>query len=82
MIFLLGGSAVPVGLFPDRLRSIGEILPFRAMLGFPAEIATGDLDSTAMLTGYAWQSLWLFALFIIARMIWRRGVDRFVAIGG
>jgi ABC-2 type transport system permease protein len=82
MTFLLGGSAAPIALFPDRLRTIGELLPFRAMLGFPAEIASGNLDATSILTGYAWQCGWLIVFFAITRMVWIRGVRHYVAIGG
>jgi ABC-2 type transport system permease protein len=82
MIFLLGGSAAPIALFPDRLRTIGELLPFRAMLGFPAEIASGNLDAASIFTGYAWQCGWLLAFFAVTRMVWIRGVRHYVAIGG
>lgn len=82
MIFLLGGSAAPIALFPDRLRTIGELLPFRAMLGFPAEIASGSLDTAAILTGYAWQCGWLLVFFAITRTIWLHGVRHYVAVGG
>jgi ABC-2 type transport system permease protein len=82
MIFLLGGSAAPIALFPGSLKPVGEILPFRGMLGFPAEIASGDLDTAAVLTGYAWQTFWLVAFLAIARIAWVRGVSRYIAIGG
>lgn len=42
MACLGGGSAAPIAFFPGAFRSVGEILPFRAMLDLPAEIATGS----------------------------------------
>jgi ABC-2 type transport system permease protein len=82
LIYLLGGSAIPISLFPDRFRNIVEILPFRAMLGFPAEIASGTIDPGEVALGYALQFLWLGIAASIAVVIWRRGVCRFTAIGG
>jgi ABC-2 type transport system permease protein len=47
LVFLLGGEAVPAPLLPDALRPLGVALPFRAMHGFPAEIAAGMLAPDA-----------------------------------
>jgi ABC-2 type transport system permease protein len=82
LIFLLGGSAAPITLFPAGLRPLGEALPFRAMLGFPAEIAAGSLDGAQILQGYGWQCGWI-AVFALAVMLgWRSGVRRYTAVGG
>jgi ABC-2 type transport system permease protein len=82
MIFLLGGVAAPVTLFPESIRPLGEALPFRAMLGFPAEIASGSLSSAQILEGYAWQGLWIVVFAPITALVWRFGVRRYTALGG
>lgn len=82
LIFLIGGSAAPLALFPGTFQAIGELLPFRAMLGLPAEIATGTLDREQVLTGYAWQIVWTVAFTVVAVIVWHRGVRRFTAVGG
>jgi len=82
MVFLLGGVAAPIDVFPERFRLLGEVLPFRAMLGFPAEIASGTLTERKILAGYGWQALWL-ALFVpLAALVWSAGVRRYTAVGG
>lgn len=82
LIFLLGGSAAPIAFFPGTFQAFGEFLPFRAMLGLPAEIATASLDREQVLIGYAWQIVWLAAFTAVAVIVWRRGVRRFTAVGG
>lgn len=82
LIFLLGGIAAPVIVLPERIRPIGEALPFRAMLGFPAEIASGSLSTTQVLEGYGWQALWTAAFVPIAVLVWKAGVRRYTAVGG
>jgi ABC-2 type transport system permease protein len=82
IIYLLGGSAIPIAFFPDRVRNVVEVLPFRAMLGFPAEIASGSIGPGEVIAGYAMQCLWLGIAAAIAVLAWRRGVRRFTAIGG
>jgi ABC-2 type transport system permease protein len=82
LIFLLGGSAAPITLFPAGLRALGAALPFRAMLGLPAEIASGRLDAAQVPAGYGWQVLWLALFALVATMVWRAGVRRYTAVGG
>lgn len=82
LIFLLGGVAVPIMYFPDRVRPLGEALPFRAMLGFPAEIASGSLTTSQIVQGYCWQALWVSISIPLAMVVWNSGVRRFTAVGG
>jgi ABC-2 type transport system permease protein len=81
LIFLLGGIAAPVTLFPDRYRALGEALPFRSMAGFPTEIATGSLSSGQIAAGYAWQVLWTALFAAVAMVVWRAGVRKYTAVG-
>ena len=57
-------------------------MPFRAMLGFPAEIAAGTLSSSRLVVGYAWQVVWVCVFALIVLWMWRAGLRRFAAIGG
>jgi ABC-2 type transport system permease protein len=82
LIFLLGGAAAPIALFPAALRPLGEALPFRAMLGFPAELAAGGLDWPKILQGYGWQCGWIAVFALVAIQVWRSGVRRYTAVGG
>lgn len=81
-VFLLGGMAAPIMVFPSGIRSVVEVLPFRAMLGFPAEIASGHLSSEQMVYGYGLQVLWVGVMLAIVMAVWSRGVRRYMAIGG
>ncbi len=82
MVFLLGGMAAPVPLLPERIRPYGEALPFRAMLGFPAEIASGSLSDAQVIQGYGWQLLWLLVFVPVVMAVWSSGVRRYTALGG
>jgi ABC-2 type transport system permease protein len=82
LIFLLGGEAAPVYLLPVALRPWVEALPFRAMHGFPAEVAVGALGRAELLAGYAWQAVWLVVFVMIVFGVWRAGLRRFTSVGG
>ena len=82
LVFLLGGEAAPVPLMPERYRGWAAVLPFRAMIGFPAEVAAGLVGGSDLLFGYAWQAVWLTVLGTAAAWVWRLGVRRYTAVGG
>ena len=82
LIFLLGGEAAPVSLLPDALRPWAAVLPFRALLGFPAELAAGLLTGPEARAGYALQLVWLAVFGGLAGSVWRAGVRRYTAVGG
>lgn len=82
LIFLLGGVAAPIPLMPEPIRPWAAALPFRAMLGFPVEIASGNLTGLQVLEGYGWQIAWLAVLLVSAVGMWDAGVRRYTAVGG
>ncbi|HWI63362.1 MAG TPA: ABC-2 family transporter protein [Symbiobacteriaceae bacterium] len=82
LIFLAGGEAAPIFLMPSGLRPWAQVLPFRSMLGFPAEVATGSLSGTDVAFGYLLQLLWLVLLVRASRSVWRAGIRRYTVVGG
>lgn len=82
MIFLFGGVAAPIPLMPTAIQPWIAVLPFRSMLGFPAELASGQLASAQVALGYWWQIVWLVLLIFTASALWRFGTRHFTAIGG
>jgi ABC-2 type transport system permease protein len=77
LVFLLGGAAAPIAEMPDPWRAVARALPFHAMLGLPAEIATGASRAPALLAQLAWAVV-LTGAGVVA---WRRGVRRYTAAG-
>jgi ABC-2 type transport system permease protein len=82
LVFLLGGEAAPIPLLPEGYGSWAAALPFRAMIGFPAEVAAGLARGHDVPVGYAWQLAWLAVLALVTAQMWRRGVRRYTAFGG
>lgn len=82
LIFLLGGEAAPLYLVSPTLQAWTTALPFRSMMGFPAEIVAGHLDGAALVTGYLWQIVWLGIFAALANRVWRAGIRRYTAVGG
>ena len=79
---VLSGYLVPLDLFPERVRAIAMLLPFRFTLSFPVELVLGRVDRAAALQLLAAQ--WSYvALFTVGTvLLWRAGMRRFGAFGG
>jgi len=79
---LLGGMIVPVATFPENIRKIAEMLPYRYMLSFPIEIFTGRLPTSEILNGLLIAAAWISIFAIIMRIIWVKGLKTYSAYGG
>jgi ABC-2 type transport system permease protein len=82
LVFLLGGQVAPTALLPGVMRRTAPVLPFRYMLGFPVEVLTGQLGTTQLWTGFAFQALWLTIALALFVTVWRAGVKHYSAAGG
>ncbi|MEV6610649.1 ABC-2 family transporter protein [Kutzneria sp. NPDC051319] len=77
LAYLLGGTAAPIADLPEPWRSIALALPFYAMLGLPADIATGAPVGAGYLLLLGWGSLFAG----LAAVVWRRGIRRYSVVG-
>ncbi len=81
-VALLGGQLIPISFFPEGVRGILNVLPFRLMFSFPMEIYLGKIGGIPLLAGFLFQMLWVLLLFSVAKMLWRRGLRVYSAYGG
>jgi ABC-2 type transport system permease protein len=82
LIFLLAGLVAPTALLPGPMQVAAALLPFRYMVGFPAEVLTGQLSGVGLWTGFAIQVTWLGVALTLLAMLWRAGLKRYSAVGG
>jgi ABC-2 type transport system permease protein len=79
---VFAGYLIPLELFPHWLATVARFLPFRYMLAFPVEMIVGMTPRAAALAELGIQWLFVAALALAARAIWRLGLRRFAAFGG
>jgi viologen exporter family transport system permease protein len=81
LVMFLAGQVAPLSLFPEPVRVVAAILPFRWTVAFPADVLLGRADGRDLLTGIGMQLLWLGIGFLAMRQVWSRGVRRYSAVG-
>lgn len=78
---LFSGWVIPLAMFPAGVTAVLVYLPFRYMLSFPIEIFMGSLTAAEIGLGFTVQWSWVLALFVGYRLLWRRGLRHYSAVG-
>jgi ABC-2 type transport system permease protein len=79
---VFSGYIVPLELFPVWLQRIGQVLPFRLMLGTSVEAMIGHSSRGQVLEAIVWQVAYIGAFGLILRASWNAGMRRYAAFGG
>ncbi|HEY8285137.1 MAG TPA: ABC-2 family transporter protein [Chloroflexota bacterium] len=82
LLFFLSGQLAPLALLPGALRAVATVLPYRYMLSFPVELATGSLAPADVAAGFGLQAFWLAAGWVLFQLAWTRGLRHYSAVGG
>ena len=76
------GFLMPLRFFPDWLQQALNFTPFPHIMNTMIEIYLGSVSGSRLLETLLTQTLWAFALVILAQMILARASKRLVILGG
>lgn len=77
-----GGELVPVEFFGSTINNIFSFLPFKYTIFFPVSIINGRIDGGEITLGMTVQLVWIIFFIILSGVLWRRGIKKYVAVGG
>lgn len=80
-LLMLGGVIAPLDLFPPGVKEWVPLLPFRYMLSLPVEILLGRLGSDGLRRSLMIQAAWVIAWWGLYKVLWKKGVRRYGAVG-
>jgi ABC-2 type transport system permease protein len=80
--YFLSGHLFPLDIMPAWVQAVMKWLPFGYEMFFPISIFLEKVRGGALWSGLAIQAGWLVLTWVIARLLWRRGVRRYQAVGG
>lgn len=78
----LSGGVIPLPFFPEAVRNVISLLPFAAMQNMPLQIFCGTMTGTEALAGILFQTVWLFILVFLGKLVMHRALQRVVVQGG
>ncbi|MDB5100417.1 MAG: family transporter protein [Cyanobacteria bacterium RYN_339] len=80
-VSLLGGTLIPLALFPAWSQPVLAWLPFPCIISFPARSLLGELDMAAW-AGWAAVTLgWAGFFTVLAGLVWKAGSREYSAVG-
>ena len=79
LVTFFSGMLVPLPFFPDGLRRVAELLPFRAIVMLPVEVFLGHRAAGSAL---ALQAAWAVGLALVGQGVLALAVRRMVVQGG
>jgi ABC-2 type transport system permease protein len=80
--YLAGGHLFPLDILPPAILQVLQFTPFPYMLYFPVGVCLGKIQGQALYQGLAVQAAWVAFAYFMARLVWRRGVRKYSAVGG
>jgi len=78
---LVGGSLVPLAMFPEWAQVWLKGLPFYSYIGLPSEMVLGHAHAREALQGLLISGIWATGLGLLSVWIWRRGLLRYSGVG-
>jgi ABC-2 type transport system permease protein len=78
---ILGGSLLPLTLFPDGARAVLDVSPFPSLFWVPVTTLLGRVDVATWLGNLAFALAWCAALALLGRAVFRRGYLRYTGVG-
>lgn len=81
LVEFFSGAMFPLDVLPSSVRAFSQYLPFQYLLYFPASIYLGKLDASGIVWGISISLLWMTGLYVIAKIIWHKGLTVYEAQG-
>ncbi len=80
--YIAGGHLFPLDILPPVLAQALNLTPFPYQLYFPVSVYLGRVTGAELWRGLAVQAAWVLVMFGVARLVWRRGIKHYSAVGG
>lgn len=78
----LGGLVIPFSLFPENMKSVLNLLPFKYGIAYPIQVFNEGAISVENLTGIIFQLFWIAVVILLGREWLKRNIKHIVVQGG
>ncbi len=79
--WLVSGSMLPLTFFPDWFQNVARWTPFYSWGFFTAQLAMGKLNLKETMVGILLTVFWTVLLFICAKLLWKKSLRQYGAVG-
>ncbi len=76
-----GGAIIPLSFFPGALQTLFLALPFPFLIYLPMRIYLGKIPLESVPPELLKEAVWIAGLVVMNRVVWKRGIRQYVAMG-
>ncbi|MGO8697951.1 MAG: ABC transporter permease [Limisphaerales bacterium] len=80
--YLAGGHLFPLNILPPAVEQALNFTPFPYLLFFPVSVYLGQVKGAALWQGLGLEAGWTLFFYLLARLVWQRGIRKYSAVGG
>ena len=80
--YVAGGHLFPLDILPPWIMEFLVYTPFPYLLYFPVSIFIERTSGDLLRQGLLIQCFWVVVAFLIAQLVWARGIKKYGAVGG
>ena len=80
--YIAGGHLFPLNILPPAIEHVLNFTPFPYLLFFPVTMYLGQVKGAALLQGLCIQAAWTISFYLLAKLVWSRGIRKYSAVGG
>lgn len=83
IVAFFAGVTIPIQMFPEKLKQIAEVLPFKSIYQEPLSILlNNNIVVEQALKTIAFQFIWMVIMIVISRIVYKTMVNKLVVNGG
>jgi ABC-2 type transport system permease protein len=80
--YIAGGHLFPLNILPPAVEHVLNFTPFPYLLFFPVSVYLGQVRGAALWQGLSIEAGWTLFFYLLARIVWSRGIRKYSAVGG
>ncbi len=81
MMKFLAGAYFPIALLPEAFLKFDKIFPFIYTSFIPTQLYLGKISLQEGFYGLLIELAWVFLLYVIIKIMWKRGIRRYEGVG-
>ncbi len=75
------GGYFPISLLPVAFVKVSMVLPFAYSFFVPTQLYLGKIDLSVGLKGLAVQATWIVILYLLIKIVWKKGLKKYESVG-
>lgn len=82
LVQLLSGLLLPLAFFPEWIRWLLDLLPFKIIAYVPLQFYLGKIPHSDIFAVFANQMIWFALLLVLGQWVWQKAVSKVTLQGG